>query len=525
MTRAACPAALAILLVVSGAVPGAGPGAARAEGSPASFDKVLLQLNWGDDNLLIGSGETRENSPEPNFGRCARTRIDGLPAEDCARGSTRLGLYKDVGIGDRLTAEGALVVGLGLDTDPESSKAGQVSLFDLGSYLRIGRTFGATGVDEAFVELFPVDARPLRLGFHPELEWGTKDEFPKNFRRGQAPGVKLGARIGPLYAFAGAKSALVKSPLEVELESDIGNQVLFATRTYYGVLGGLGVRLFESLTIEANGGFFHKGTLTKEGVLGRDLLSGGGSVRVGFERGLPIGLRIDSGLYERAASGPVEITPAAYDRGQAFAATAEASLRVQSLADFESPGSTDLEEATAGHAGAKLRLGDTRIHAEGRLRSLTWITAEVPGFFPYATLPATSETSPELQALGSVDHRLGDVTLALTAGLRFPATYRGLPPKGTGEDPASAGIRTVVVGDKDAGGWSILPEGQDAVPVFWVEAGVQWSPAKEFAVLGEVLLGRDENRTQVERNEEGHALRVFTQPNVLAVNVLGQFVF
>ncbi|MDP6944114.1 MAG: BatA domain-containing protein, partial [Myxococcota bacterium] len=49
------------------------PVAAAAVASTASpdeastdsiFDKVLIQLNWGDDNLLLGSGETRENSPD-----------------------------------------------------------------------------------------------------------------------------------------------------------------------------------------------------------------------------------------------------------------------------------------------------------------------------------------------------------------------------------------------------------------------------------------------------------------------------
>lgn len=502
------------------------PATHAAETAKASFDKVLIQLNWGDDNLLIGSGETRENSPEPNFGRCPRTRIDGIPGQDCAKGSTRLGLYKDVAIGEAMTAEGALVVGLGLDTDPESSKAGQVSLFDLGSYVRLSRALGGDDEDgdEIFAEMYPVDARPLRLGFHPELEWGTKDEFPRNFRRGQAPGLKLGLALGPFYAFAGAKSALVKSPLEVELSNDIGNQVLFSTRTFYGVLGGLGVDA-GGFTVEANGGFFHKGTLTKEGVLGKDLLSGGASLRLGYHAGLPIGLRIDSSLYQRSVSGAQVVEAAAYDQGTAFAVTAEGGWRVQDLSDFESPGSTALEDAEAGHAGFQARLADTRLHVEARARTLTWITAEVPGFFPYATMPEGSETDPELQALASVDHRLGDVTLALTGGVRLPATYRGLPPQGAGDDPAVAGVRTVVVGDADAGGWSILPEGEDAVPAFWTEVGLKWHPAKEFAVLAEVLFGRDDNRTQVERNEEGHALRVFTEPNVLSVNVMGQFVF
>ncbi|MGM0575302.1 MAG: hypothetical protein ACQEXJ_06190 [Myxococcota bacterium] len=497
-----------------------------AKGSrKAMFDKVLIQLNWGDDNLLIGAGETRESSPQPNFSRCSRTQIDGVPHQDCSEGSSRLGLYKGVDLDDGFTASGALVLGLGVDTDPESSQAGNVNLFDLGSYVRVGKAFGPSDRDELYVELYPVDARPLTLGFHSDIEWGTKDEFPRNFRRGLAPGLKLGLDLGDFYVFAGAKSALIKSPLEVELESTIGNRILFSTRTFYGVLGGLGWAADQGPAIEANGGFFHKGTLTKEGVLGKDILSGGGSLRLSWREGLPIGLRIDSNLYQRTAVGAQVVEEQEYDSGVAWQTALEGTARVQTLSDYDNPGSTDLEWAYAGHLGFKVRSGRTRFHAEGRLRSLSYITAEVPGFFPYTTLPNTAETSPEIQGLLSVDHHLGDVTLALTGGLRLPATYDGASPEGTGEDPGTAGIRTVVVSEADAGGWFILPSGDDAVAVWWAELGFKWHPAREFAVLGEVLYGRDNNRTQVERNELGHALRVYTEPNVVAVNLMGQFLF
>ena len=490
------------------------------------FDKVVIQLNWGDDNLLLGAGETRENSPDPNFSRCSRTQIDGIPNRDCSQASTRLGIYKAVDVGDGFTVSGALVLGLGVNTDPESSKVGNVGLYDLGSYLRLDKTFGETSWGRLFFEMYPVDAKPLTLGFHPDIEWGTKDEFPKNFRRGAAPGAKLGVQLGDFYIYAGAKSALLKSPVEIELDSDIGNRILFSTRTFYGVLGGLGYGAQrEGFAAEVNGGFFHKGTLTKEGVLGKDLLSGGVSLRLAYRLGLPIGLRIDSALYQRTAAGGREIQPASYDGGFAFNVAAEGAFRIQTLADFEKPGSTDLETSFANHLGLQIRVGDARVHLEGRSRSLTYITAEVPGFFPYTTVPSTAETTPEVQGLASVDYRLGDFTLALTGGVRVPATYKGLPPAGAGEDAATAGVRTVVVGDAEAGGWSILPEGRDAVPVWWGELGFQWHPAREFALIAEVLYGQDNNRTQVERDQSGHALRVFTQPHVVGVNLVGQFRF
>jgi hypothetical protein len=43
--------------------------------------------------------------------------------------------------------------------------------------------------------------------------------------------------------------------------------------------------------------------------------------------------------------------------------------------------------------------------------------------------------------------------------------------------------------------------------------------------MGELIVGRDENRTQVERDSAGHAVRVFTQPMVVGINLLGQFLF
>lgn len=493
------------------------------------FDRVLIQLNWGDDNLLLGSGETRENSPDPNFARCSRTQIDGIVRRDCAEGASRLGLYKQLEINETLRASGALVLGLGVVTDPESSKAGSVSLNDLGSYLKLEHVFGRDGEGREtvfFTELYPVDARPLVLGYHPDIQWGTKDEFPKNFRRGQAPGVKLGFSTPVFYAYAGAKSALIKSPLEVELENEGGNRILFATRTYYGVLGGFGVGSGEGFMFEVNGGFFHKGTLTKEGVIGKDLLSGGGSTRLTYQQGDDIGRRIDSKLYKRAALGAqiVEKTTPRKEETD-WSVTGEFAGRVQNLSDFERPGSTANEFAWAGHLGFKLRQDKLRVHAEGRLRSLTYVTAEVPGFFPYTTIPSTAETAPEIQGLLAADYKLGDWILGLTGGVRVPSTYTGLPPSGGTTDPASAGVRTVVVSDADSGGWYILPAGDDALLVWWTQIGFKWQPAEEFAILGEVLYGRDPNRTQIERNDFGHAVRVYTEANVVAVNLMGQFLF
>lgn len=501
------------------------PTGPATETHPGAFDNVLIQLNWGDGNLLVGAGETRENSPGPSFGRCPDTQIDGIPSEDCSRGQSRLGLYKSVDLGDGLSAAGALVVGMGVETDPTADDAGQVDLFDLGSYIRLVKRFGADEVNRFFLELYPVDARPLRLGFHPSIEWGTRDEFPQNFRRGLAPGLKAGVELGDFYLFAGVKSALIKSPTEVELENPIGNRILFSTRTFYGALAGAGYARDEGIAVEANGGFFHKGTLTKEGVLGQDIFSGGGSLRLAWRQGLPIGLRVDSSLYRRSDVGAQVIERAEYDAGISWMAEAEGTVRVQNLADFERPESTALEWAQAGHAGFKLRVRDTRLHLASRVRSLTYITAQVPGFFPYATLPDDARTEPEVQGLASVDHRFGDVTLALTGGIRRPATYRGLPPEGTGGDAATAGIRTVVVSDPQAGGWYILPTGDGVKPVMWTELGAQWHPAEQFALMGELLIGRDPNKTQVERDEKGHARRVFTEPRVVGINLMGQFVF
>ncbi|MCB9727732.1 MAG: hypothetical protein H6744_11130 [Deltaproteobacteria bacterium] len=510
---------------VSAPPPLAAAPAAEPQRSSA-FDRVLIQLNWGDDNLLVGAGETRENSPDPNFSRCTRTQIDGVPHRDCSAGRTRLGLYKAVPLRGGLTVSGALVVGLAVVTDPESSQAGKYELYDQGSYLRVAKAFGSSLSREFAVEFYPVDARPLTLGFHPDLEWGTKDEFPRNFRRGLAPGLKLGLDLDGFYVFAGAKSALIKSPLEVELENEGGNRILFSTRTFYGLLGGFGYGHAEGFSAEVNGGFFHKGTLSKEGVIGKPILSGGASLRLMWRQGLPVGLRIASALYQRATSGSEQIiqTPS-YEGHLAWAVSGEGTLRVQDLADSSRPNSTALEWSWASHLGFQLRVGNTRLHVEQRNRSLTYIVADVPGLIPYSTLPDGAETFPEMQALVSVDHRLGDFTLALTGGVRMPATYRGPSVEGSGTDPASAGVRTVVVSDADAGGWYILPEGDDAVPVWWAELGFKWAPAKEFALLADILFGRDQNRTQVERDSAGHALRVYTEPNVLSLNLVGQFLF
>lgn len=512
-----------------------------AMATPAMAGEYLdakISFPFSDDNVLRGAGEDRKSSPDIYIGGTPDPSIDRL-LPDRYDTFMHIGLYKALDLTEAFLPEAA--INLKIDI-------AKGTIRDDASYMRLNflwnrdpdRHQGATGEllsgqkvkrgigDSAFIELFPVDADRLRMGFHYELSWGGTDVFPRNFRTTSAPAARVGVDIGGFYAFAGLKTALIKSAVEVKLANSEGNETLFVERTFYGGLFGAGVELgVDGLWLEANGGVFEKGTNNKAEVLGKPIVAGGASAMLSFSRGAPVGRRLDLNLFRE---DPVrfdltETEP--YDGDVSYRIAAEFGFQTQTLADFDFTGSTKTELAMASFASVGVKVRETRIHLDGGFRDMTWITANVPGYFPYSALPEAAEVTPEVSGTIAVDHLFTELGLTpyVGIGVQLPATYRGVMPAGQNNSKVSQGIQKVVVRGTEPGDWDILPEGEDALPIISALGGLRWTYESTFAALVQVDYTYDPDRAQIRKDENGIGTRVFVDPSRLGVSLLASVKF
>ena len=520
--------AAALLLLVSA-------GTARA----GEYLDAKISFPFADDNVLRDAGEDRQSSPSAYIGGTPAPSIDRL-LPDRYDSFMHIGLYKMLDLSEVFVPEAALYLKLDVAKGTIRDDASYIRLNFLLNRNKVEEPQPSPGIgqndirpklglgDSIFLELFPLDADRLRLGFHYEISWGGTDVFPRNFRTTSAPAARIGLDISKFYVWAGAKTALVKSAIEAKLANAEGNETLFVERTFYGGLFGTGVQLgVDGLWLELNGGIFEKGTNNKAEVLGKPILAGGGSAMLSFSRGLPIGRRLDLSLF-RADPVRFDLTETEkYDGAVSFRVAAEYSLITQTLADFDFTGSTKNELSMAGFASAAVKAGDFRVHADGGYRDLTFITADVPGFFPYSALPDGSEVTPEISGVLSFDYFFEAVGLTpyVSFGVQLPATYRGTLPAGQNNSSVSQGVQDVVVRGDEPGDWDILPEGENVLPVFSTLGGLRWTYEKTFAALFQLDYSYDPDRAQIRKDENGIGRRVFVDPNRLGFSLLASVKF
>jgi hypothetical protein len=520
-----------LLAAVAGMVVVAAAGGALAQ----TFDETTVSFSFADDNVLRDPGETRINSPSAYFGGKSATSLDRFEDSVYRRTQSRLVLGKsfDTGV---LSPEGALRVRL----TPDGS--GVYKLTDDTSYLKLN--YVPSKALKAALTLYPIDSDKFRLGYYYDISWGGSNTFPKNFRKDLVPGLKLSVDTSRFGAFAGVKTALIRSPSETILDNPGGNVNQYVERSYYAFLGGAKATLVEGLTVGVSGGYFDKGTNTSAAVLGKRIYSGGGGVYVAFHTGGEVGRRLDLRLYQE--------NPEEYPLGDSdwyktqfgLDLVLEANALVQTLEDPDNFGSTTNEWARAAYLGAAVRLDKLRMHLDTVYRDLPYIVYNVPGFVPYRALSDSADLSHggtldflpdvlggEISSVFSVDYylqRLG-LTPALSVGLLIPATFSttdtGFTIEGPYASSQSLGLQKVVVRGSAAGDWDILPVGEHELPVFIGKLDLKYTLGKNFSAVGEVLYARDPNFAQVLIDDHGHARRRFDKPDILGVGVVTEMTF
>ncbi len=499
--------------------------AVLGQAAPASaqvFDETTISFSFADDNVLRDPGETRRNSPDAYFGQGDISSLDRVEGSAYRRTASRLSVYKKFDTG-ALYPEGALRVRFSPDSD------GKYGFADDGTFLKLNYSIDKEKL--LYLQLYPIDSDKMRVGYHYDITWGGSNVFPKNFRRGLVPGLKLAYDSKVIDAFVGMKTALIRSPSENILDNPGGNTNQFVERAYYGAMAGFGVEPITGLRLDVSGGYFEKGNNTRSSVLGKKIYSGGGSAQISYRYGGEVGQRMDLRLYyEDPERFPLN-NPGRYSDDFGFEVAVEYTRVIQTLEDPDHYASTKNEWSNAGFASLGIRWQKLRFLANAVYRDLSYVVFNVPGFVPYQALSGDADITPELFGVVSVDYffqSLG-LTPALSFGVLLPSTYKPSVDGSTLEGPYAAdvakGIQKTVVRGSNSGDWDILPAGEDELPVLMVKFDIKYNLGANFSVVGEVTYARDSNTAQVFIDDMGHAKRRFDKPDILGFGLVTELYF
>ncbi|HKE14480.1 MAG TPA: hypothetical protein VKB80_06435, partial [Kofleriaceae bacterium] len=254
----------------------------RGAGGQSGFVDIRLNLTLTNENVFARPGETIPSVPGWRFGRPNSlgtlffdnydTRFSGY--ETLSHGV----LYKNFNR-DSWEVEGALVLRI------NDLAENRIDLSDAGSYIRVAKWLDPTRRKKELVSLtaFPTSSDRFRLGYSWRLSWGGSPEYQRS--RSAVPGVKLQWENDQVYAFVGAKSAVVLDRATAEEEAVVA-----------GLAGG-GWDITDMFRVEVNGGYFDRGGNELQDVIHEKVRLYGGSVQVALHQGEPITSSVDYKLY------------------------------------------------------------------------------------------------------------------------------------------------------------------------------------------------------------------------------------
>ena len=498
-----------------------------------------LNFTLTDENVLVKPGETNPSVPGVRIGQPNSLGILFFDNYDTRytgyENLTHLVIYKAIGTA-RVTAEAAYVLRLLQFTDVN------LSSIDDGSYIKLSYWFDKTHTKKTNLALtvFPLNADRMRLGYSYRLSWGGSPIFfkfnpdlpvgaaPFVTNTQPAPGAKLQLSDERYYAYFGFKTSTL-----LNRNPEVNEQV-----AVYGLLAGAGYDIIKDhLRIEANGGYFDRGTNplfygTSVGPSGMHftdypLATFGATLQLSLFWGLSPTQSNDFKLYQNdpMVSASRYFARPTYEPGFHWLVSSEFTYAGTTLQDVDKPGSTKIQNAYAGDVNFRGQAGKFRFKADLMTRSLQYILINQPSLVPYQDFPKLADAQPELFGSIGADYffeRAG-LTLGLTGGIQRPATFT--PPPGqvlagplmgnTGGTLTTSG--TVVI--RSEGNISILPDGKREVPIAAAKAEVREDFLEWFAAILQVYYQYDANQTILTKAADGTSQRTFSQPNQLGFNL------
>ncbi|MBC7978405.1 MAG: hypothetical protein H7138_25755 [Myxococcales bacterium] len=452
----------------------------------SGFMDTRLAFTITNENILVKPGETIPSAPGWRFGTPNSlgvlffdnydTRYSGFETLSHAT------MYREYSRG-HLQAEAAFVIRI------NELSENNISLSDAGTYLTISNWKDPTHKDPTRISLtaFPVSADRFRLGYSYRLSWGGNQEYKR--AKSSIPGMKLQYDGPKMYAFIGAKSALVVDPQDGEQKSALA------------ALAGAGFDPTPLVRLEVNGGYFDRGYNELQDVQGEKVQLYGASVQASVHKGMPLRSSVDYRLYKFNNESVTGLfAPEKYPGGLAWLAQSELTVLGQTLKDPEMTGATVNQIGMAGDLNVRVKLNRFRLRLDLSYRDLAFILHSQPSLPPYEDFPAEYSTSADYFAAVGADHNWGDwLTVGLVAGLEKPATLTS--PKGiAGGGTGAQGTSTAVIRNNNIDTLiTILPAGEEAVPQFALKSTVKVDFAKIFSALVEVFYSYDGNQSRYRR--------------------------
>ncbi|RME28921.1 MAG: hypothetical protein D6806_02080, partial [Deltaproteobacteria bacterium] len=133
-------------------------------------------------------------------------------------------------------------------------------------------------------------------------------------------------------------------------------------------------------------------------------------------------------------------------------------------------------------------------HLHAMYQTLSFLLHEAPSFTPFQDFPDAASTTGEFFVAAGFDYHFESLHLTpgIVGGVQLPATY-------SIENLAVGGLefggkRTVVV--QSASQRSVLPEGEDARPVYSIKGTCRWDISEILAAVLEVYFTWDDNQSR-----------------------------
>jgi hypothetical protein len=246
------------------------------------------------------------------------------------------------------------------------------------------------------------------------------------------------------------------------------------------------------------------------GIGGRTAYAYGGSTRLTFRYGMPIGTSIDFQLFRYSPDATFLLTQnQIYDNRIAGSAAFEFTTVGQTLLDWEKPDTTVIRPAMAGAFNGRLRIKKARIFATALFRNLDYVVLDIPGVAPYRAFPAGAIVKPEWFVVAGVDYYFPQTRL--TPGVVF--AYK---------NPASYTSNGTTLVYREYWDVETLPKGYNAFDILSAKLTLKWDIAPFFVLVSELRYTHDSNRTKfVKSDDDAGRVRVFEDPNI--TNRLGFF--
>jgi hypothetical protein len=320
--------------------------------------------------------------------------------------------------------------------------------------------------------------------------------------------------VGPFYYFIGLKTAIINQEVELEaIDEHVEHDVIGLRETNYGGLTGFGIDIFPWWRVDVSAGVFQTGTFPISGLRTEPVYAYGGSARLVFHQGIPVGMSSDFRLYRNDPDAEASVARREeYVPGRlSWYVSAEAGVIGQHLANPDEFGQTQEQLGYAAALQFRLKYGYFRAHATAFLRNASYLLHNVPSIVPFVAIAGEGVTLGDQMfgALGA-DYRFesAHLTVGGILGVEMPAFYTS--------DTSDV---TVVIGER--GIESRLPRGENPFPVIAARLTVQWDLAEFLSLVGFVQYVRDSNQTRLEETPYG-TRRVYQREDQLGLALMAQ---